>query len=87
MNKLFELFPVARVGIARVRLIGAGVPATTNHTGGSMKKFSAFLLCAALAVCPAFAKKTSPPAGPLACKPRIGRVVRGFWRQRGYQYR
>jgi len=28
-----------------------------------MKKFSAFLLCAALAVCPAFAKKTSPPPG------------------------
>jgi hypothetical protein len=39
MNKLFELSP--------------GVPARTK--GGSMKRLSPFLLCAMLAVCPAFA--------------------------------
>jgi hypothetical protein len=61
MNKLFELFPGVKVGVARVSPIRASVPATTNHTGGSMKKFSAFLLCAAFAVSPAFAKHNPPP--------------------------
>ena len=66
MNKLFELFPGAKLGIARVRPIRAGVPAPTNHTagvtgngamkGGSMKKLTSFLLCAAFTLCPAVAK-------------------------------
>ena len=32
MNKLFELFPGAKLGVARVRPICAGVPAPTNRT-------------------------------------------------------
>ena len=61
MNRLFELFPGVKVGIARVSRIRAGVPAPTNHTAESMKKLSVFLLCAAFVVCPAFAKKPPPP--------------------------
>jgi uncharacterized protein (TIGR03437 family) len=63
MNERFEIFPGAKLGIARVRLIGAEVPAPTNHTagvsgngameGGSMKKLTSFLLCAAFTLCPA----------------------------------
>jgi hypothetical protein len=68
MNELFELFPGAKLGIARVKPIRAGVP--TNHTagvsgivamkGGSMKKLSSFLLCATFTLCPAVAQDLKP---------------------------
>ncbi len=70
MSKLFELFPGANLENAGMRRIRAGVPAPTNHTGitgigrmkrDSMKKLGSFLLCAAFAVCLAFAGKKTPP--------------------------
>jgi hypothetical protein len=70
MNKLFELTTCAKLGIARVRLIGTGIPAPTNHTagvtgngamrGGSMKNLSLLLLGAAFTLCPAFAASLKP---------------------------
>jgi hypothetical protein len=68
MNELFELFPGAKLAIARVRPSGAGVP--TNHTagvtgivamkGGAMKKLGSFLVCATFTLCPAFAQNLKP---------------------------
>jgi hypothetical protein len=51
MDRLFELFPGAKLGVARVR------PMKRD----SVKKLGSFLLCAAFAVCPVFAKKPPPP--------------------------
>jgi hypothetical protein len=59
-NKVFELFPGAKLGIARVRPIG------------SLKKLSSFLLCAAFTLCPAVAAQapvflgSAAPFGVLA---------------------
>jgi hypothetical protein len=68
MNKLCEVFPGAKLDIARMTPISAGVPAPTNHTAGvtgsgvmkrgSMKKLSSFLVCATFTLCPAIA---APP--------------------------
>jgi hypothetical protein len=49
MNKLFELFPAAKLGIARVSPVRAG-PSPTSHTAGVT---SLVLLGAALTLCPA----------------------------------
>jgi hypothetical protein len=54
MNKLFERSPGAKVG--RIEAIGIRA-----KRPGSPRRLSAFLLCAALAVCPAFAKKPPTP--------------------------
>lgn len=69
MNKLFGLFPGAKLGIDRVRPVKAGIWALTNHTAavtgsgimkvGSMKKFSSLLPCAAFTLCLAAANLTA----------------------------
>src|SRR5579863_9789012 len=66
MNKLFEPFPRAKVGVARVRSIRAGVQAPTNHPAGSMKKLSSFLLCATFTLCPAVAAQLPVNLGSAA---------------------
>jgi hypothetical protein len=68
LNKVFELFPGAKLGIARVRPIRAGVPVPANHTagvtgkGGSLKKLCSFLLCAAFTLCLTAANLTAAQA-------------------------
>jgi hypothetical protein len=61
LNKVFELFPGAKLGIARVRPIRAGVPVPTSHPAGSLTKLGALLLCAAFTLCTAVAAPKPKP--------------------------